>query len=79
MTEVYGLTDIGKSRDLNEDSFLIARNRHGALLLMVCDGIGGAVSGEVASAMACQIAKSSLKAPRFLKRTIRSMTGFIRR
>lgn len=68
MTEVYGLTDIGKSRDLNEDSFLIARNRHGALLLMVCDGIGGAASGEVASAMACQIAKEQFKsAPLFEK------------
>lgn len=66
--EVYGLSDIGKSRELNEDNYLIARNRYGAQLLLVCDGIGGAASGEVASAMACTIAKEQFdKAPEFFK------------
>ncbi len=68
MIEVYGLTDIGKTRELNEDNYLISSNRHGDQLLMVCDGIGGAASGEVASAMACDIVRESFeKAPYFNK------------
>lgn len=68
MIEVYGLSDIGKSRDLNEDSYLISQNEHGDQLLLVCDGIGGAASGEVASAMTCQIVEDCFaRAPVFHK------------
>lgn len=48
MTELrwrYGAaTDVGKVRDLNEDSHLASRR-----LLAVADGVGGAAAGEVAS------------------------------
>lgn len=68
MLEVFGKSDIGKSRKLNEDSFLIAHNQHQDQFLMVCDGIGGAASGEVASALACELAlKYFENAPAFNK------------
>ncbi|MHB8106989.1 MAG: Stp1/IreP family PP2C-type Ser/Thr phosphatase [Candidatus Cryosericum sp.] len=48
-----GWTDIGLQRDTNEDSFAIAQEgrdveRQGACYV-VCDGLGGAQAGEVAS------------------------------
>ena len=65
--EVFGTSDVGRSRDHNEDSFVIYDPRQGRLngpdsvkmpapaegmLFMVADGMGGAAAGEVASAMA---------------------------
>lgn len=64
---IVGLTDVGRVREHNEDSFLVVDrdgNRRGqpgqvldvalrtASLLVVCDGMGGAAAGEVASRMA---------------------------
>lgn len=56
-----GLSDIGRQRDLNEDSFLVseiplaAPSEAGlAYLLAVADGIGGHSAGEVASAAAVE-------------------------
>src|SRR3954468_1287976 len=66
--EVFGKTDLGRTRDHNEDRFLVAdltRNaaslqadvrRHDVgprgTLLVVADGMGGAAAGELASQMA---------------------------
>lgn len=66
--EVFGRTDVGKTRDHNEDSFLVAdlTRRNASLqpdvrehevgprgsLFIVADGMGGAAAGEVASDMA---------------------------
>jgi PPM family protein phosphatase len=66
--EVFGRTDVGKARDHNEDSFIVAdlTTRNASLqpevrahevgrrgtLFMVADGMGGAAAGEVASEMA---------------------------
>lgn len=65
---VSGRTDVGNHREHNEDNFLVAdltaRVRHfpdeerpvGAhgLVLAVCDGMGGAAAGEVASEIAVE-------------------------
>ena len=47
-----GLTDQGKSRESNQDNYTVCENKHGDLLAIVCDGVGGASHGEVASALA---------------------------
>jgi len=44
-----GLTDVGRTRDNNEDSFFISTQEP---LCIVADGMGGHSSGEVASAFA---------------------------
>ena len=51
---IMGKTDTGKKRNLNEDSFFaeVLRDIH---LAIVCDGVGGANGGEVASATAVKI------------------------
>ena len=68
---VFGKTDVGKTRDHNEDTFLVADltrkvaslqpdvREHDVgprgTLFMVADGMGGAAAGEVASRMAADL------------------------
>ncbi len=49
----FGLTDTGKARDNNEDSFIVqtVNNEH-FILAAVIDGVGGYHGGEVAAAIA---------------------------
>jgi len=44
-------TDVGRVRELNEDAYRASTDR---CLFVVCDGMGGAPAGEVASDMAVQ-------------------------
>ncbi len=48
---VYGITDCGLVRTMNQDSYASCELDHG-ILAVVCDGMGGAKSGNVASQMA---------------------------
>jgi protein phosphatase len=68
---VFGKTDLGRSRDHNEDTFLVADLSTGKAsllpevrehlvgprgsLFMVADGMGGAAAGELASEMAADL------------------------
>lgn len=66
--EFYGRTDVGIARSINEDSFYCGQNANGDILVLVCDGIGGAASGEVASSMAVRCISDAFgKAPVFEK------------
>ena len=58
MIEAYGLTDVGRRRKLNEDSFLIDKDMN---LFAVCDGMGGHNAGEVASQMAIEALASFIR------------------
>ncbi len=54
---VYGLTDKGKLRELNEDSFEIRGFEDGKLsgICVLADGMGGHNAGEIASCMAVNL------------------------
>ncbi len=48
----FGKSDTGKIRTMNQDSYLIRPICKNATLCVVCDGMGGAKSGNVASELA---------------------------
>lgn len=48
-----GRTDIGMKRQYNQDSFMCESFDNGMLLAVVCDGMGGAAGGGIASGLAC--------------------------
>ena len=45
-------TDIGKVRTHNDDKAQVAMNVNGEVFLVVCDGMGGANKGDLASQIA---------------------------
>lgn len=52
---VFGKTDTGRMRPNNQDAFVCGRLFTDTLYAVVCDGMGGANGGNVASAMAIRI------------------------
>lgn len=48
----YGLTDKGLIRDVNEDCIGITSLSSGLCIAVVCDGMGGAAGGKIASELA---------------------------
>jgi len=49
MIDYFGITDVGLVRKENQDSYYTGTNKDGDFLAIVCDGIGGALAGDVAS------------------------------
>ena len=58
--EIYGLTDRGVVREANEDSIGISRTKNGITIAVVCDGMGGAAGGRIASEIAEETFMSSM-------------------
>ena len=61
--KVCGLSDVGKRRELNEDSFGVYGFEDGMLcgVCVLADGMGGHNAGEVASSMAVEAVLNELK------------------
>ncbi len=50
----YGKTDVGMRRSVNQDNFIIRAYADTVLSAIVCDGMGGANGGSIASTMAAK-------------------------
>ena len=77
VVNVFGRTDVGRTREHNEDAFAVADlstdnssllpevRRHvlgpKGTLFMVADGMGGAAAGEIASAMAVEVVLAEMR------------------
>lgn len=57
----WGLTDPGCVRTQNQDTYLIEQLDRNTLLCVVCDGMGGAKSGNIASTLAADVFVQSVK------------------
>lgn len=59
----YGITDVGRIREINEDSFCVEGFKDGQPLgyALLADGMGGHNAGEVASSTAVEVVKGELE------------------
>lgn len=51
----WGLTDPGNVRKQNQDAYQMEKLDRSTLLVIVCDGMGGAKSGNIASTLAVEV------------------------
>lgn len=61
MIKAYAKSDIGKVREVNQDSFYISESLDEVQLYMIADGMGGYNGGEIASSLAIKSAKSYIE------------------
>ena len=77
VVNVFGRTDVGRTREHNEDAFVVVDlttnnatlqpevRRHTlgpkGTLFMVADGMGGAAAGEIASSMAVEVVLGEMR------------------
>jgi serine/threonine protein phosphatase PrpC len=48
----FGGTDVGRKRSVNQDAFSVKTLATGEVLAVICDGMGGSNSGNIASSIA---------------------------
>ena len=60
--QYWGITDPGCVRPQNQDAFKMEQLDKNALLCVVCDGMGGAKSGNIASTLAVDIFTQEVRA-----------------
>ena len=61
MIKAYAKSDIGKVREINQDSYYISDSLDDVQLYMLADGMGGYKGGEIASVLAIQSAKNYIE------------------
>lgn len=59
--KAFASTDIGKVRDMNQDSYYISTEDDDIKLYIVADGMGGYKGGEIASRLAIESAKNYIR------------------
>ena len=52
MIRYFGGTDAGRKRTINQDAFTVKTLATGEVLAVICDGMGGSNSGNIASSIA---------------------------
>lgn len=57
----WGLTDSGCVRTQNQDTFRMEKLDHSTIVCVVCDGMGGAKSGDIASTLAADAFISEIR------------------
>ncbi len=58
--KIVARTDVGLLRDNNQDSYAVCELEKGAVLAVVCDGMGGAAEGALASSEAVRVIKERI-------------------
>ena len=58
MIKAYAKSDVGKVREINEDSYYISESLDEVQLYIIADGMGGYNGGEIASSLAIKSAKN---------------------
>ena len=61
--QVWGISHRGAVRQQNQDSFATKILEDGRIVALVCDGMGGALAGNIASAMAVDLFMDSFLSP----------------
>lgn len=62
MIKAYAKSDIGKVRDINQDSYYITEDQFATIqLYILADGMGGCNAGDVASKLAISCSKSYIE------------------
>ena len=59
--QAWGLTDQGCVRKQNQDAYQIEKLDRNSMLCVVCDGMGGAKSGNIASTLAVEVFVQEMK------------------
>ena len=59
--QFWGLTDAGCVRSQNQDTYLIEQLDRNTVLAVICDGMGGAKSGNIASSLAADVFVQEVK------------------
>lgn len=59
--QIFGLSDIGQQRSENQDAFRFEVIEPGIAVFVVCDGMGGARGGNVASTIASEVFLEHMK------------------
>lgn len=75
--KITGNSDIGKKRSRNEDSFCFGECAENVYYAIVCDGMGGASGGQIASSMACEIVEDKIKKCYNKSMTLRSIENLL--
>lgn len=61
MIQAWGITDKGAVRAQNQDSYYLKAPGAELVTAVVCDGMGGALAGNIASALAIEVASAYLE------------------